>query len=626
MGIRTVFWQLVLAAALFLVSASAMAATDRRVALVIGNGAYKNTAPLANPANDAQAMATALKQVGFDVIFAHDLDKRSMERAIVQFARAAQSADAALFYYAGHGIQRDGVNYLVPTDARLEDEFSLNFELTRVGDVLSALDRARGVKILVLDACRNNPLADRLVPQTASREATGWRGLARIDAVRGMVIAYAAQPNQVAIDGQGDHSPFTAALLKHIDEPGVEIGALFRRVAADVNRATHGRQLPELSVSLFGDFYLNERETDVQAWAKVRDTGKPEDFRQFLHDYPKSILASDARTRLAAIENGRVLQAKSDSERQERERLAREEAVREKARQEQERQLHELAERERIAHEKMIREIAENDKREREQLAKEVAELAKARQEQERQLREQVDKARLEREQFAKAVTERQKTEHGESERLASAEKERALRQSAPQTSPAQSPDGTPPSQAAPQKLALQSKPEQPLPPSDNSEPSTELLRDLQKQLQRVGCYVGAVDGHWGPKSKEAVRNFLRHTGQASASDEATPATLKAITTHKDRVCPRIASRTPATDRPAAPQRPRGEGAAGPTGDNAIRARIEGLRSQCRGNDIAACQRMCSMGLKGACGKAKSLASGNGRYPRRGGRYYRPNE
>jgi uncharacterized caspase-like protein len=191
---------------------------DKRVALVIGNGAYQNTAALPNPANDAEDMAAALRAVGFEVIVEKNANKRSLEMAMARFGRIAQNADAALFYYAGHGIQYRGLNYLVPVDARLEDEFSVNYELTRIDDVLFALSGARGVKLLVLDACRNNPLADRL-SRTASRDVGIGRGLSRIEAARGMIIAYATQPNQVAEDGIGRNSPFTAPSSRRSNNP-----------------------------------------------------------------------------------------------------------------------------------------------------------------------------------------------------------------------------------------------------------------------------------------------------------------------------------------------------------------------------------------------------------------------
>jgi hypothetical protein len=275
---------------------------ENRVALVIGNDAYEHTAALANPGNDAEDMAAALRHVGFSVAFERNLDKRGMEQAIARFARAARDADAALFYYAGHGLQHRGLNYLMPIDAKLEDEYSLNFEMARVDDVLGSLGKARGVKILVLDACRRNPLVEKLSRLATTRDFSGSRGLARLDATRGMVIAYATQADQVAIDGTGRNSPFTAALVKQLNEPGLEIGALFRRVAAQVQRATAGRQLPELSVSLVGEFYFSRADSDVQAWAKLRGSQEPAPLREFLARYPSSPLALDVRERLDAID------------------------------------------------------------------------------------------------------------------------------------------------------------------------------------------------------------------------------------------------------------------------------------------------------------------------------------
>jgi len=306
--------------------------TEKRVALVIGNGAYQNTATLSNPAHDAEDMAATLQAVGFDVIVETNVNKRSLELAMARFGRIAQEADAALFYYAGHGIQHRGVNYLMPIDARLEDEFSVNYELTRIEDVLFALSAARGVKIVILDACRNNPLADRLLLRTLNRDVISTRGLARIEAPRGMIIAYATQSNQVAVDGTGRNSPFTSALLKEIEQPGLEIATLFRRVAANVDRVTGGRQLPELSISMSGEFYLNTRDTDVQAWAKLRGSTDQRQLRNFISLYPDSPLTSDVQERLAAferVERAQVEQAmRAERERIEKERLARDEAER----------------------------------------------------------------------------------------------------------------------------------------------------------------------------------------------------------------------------------------------------------------------------------------------------------
>jgi len=295
--------------ALLLLFCNLAAQAERRVALVIGNGAYRSTAALANPGNDAEDMAASLKRVGFEVMLERELDKRGMEQAIARFARTARDSDAALFYFAGHGMQHHGANYLLPTDAKLEDEFSLDFEMTRLDDVLGALRRARGVQILILDACRRNPLAEKLVQMATTRDFAPTRGLARLDATRGMVVAYSTQADQVAADGTGRNSPFTSALVGHLGDPGVEIGALFRRVAAEVNRATEGRQLPELSISLLGEFYFARADSDVQAWAKVRAVQEATPLKEFIARYPASPLVADARDRIEAIEKAEAPRA-----------------------------------------------------------------------------------------------------------------------------------------------------------------------------------------------------------------------------------------------------------------------------------------------------------------------------
>jgi caspase domain-containing protein len=191
----------------------------------------------------------------------------------------------------------------------------------------------RGVKILILDACRNNPLADRLMLRAINRDVVPSRGLARIEAPRGMVIAYATQSNQVAVDGIGRNSPFTKALLTEMERPGLEIATLFRRVAANVDRATGGRQLPELSISMSGEFYLNTRDTDVQAWAKLRGSTDQRQLRNFIAVYPDSPLTSDVRERIVALERlegeQEATRAQAERERFQRERLSREQAERE---------------------------------------------------------------------------------------------------------------------------------------------------------------------------------------------------------------------------------------------------------------------------------------------------------
>ena len=207
---------------LTLLACGASALADQRIALVVGNSHYKNTAALANPRNDANDVAAALTSLGFKVSIALDADKHGFDVEVENFTRLAKTADAALFYYAGHGMQFEGHNYLVPVDADLRDDVSVQFELTAVDDVKRALRNSPGVKILILDSCRDNPLAENLVRslRAQSRDVPNFRGLAPIESAGGMLVVYSTEANEVAQDGTGRNSPFSAALLNELKEPG----------------------------------------------------------------------------------------------------------------------------------------------------------------------------------------------------------------------------------------------------------------------------------------------------------------------------------------------------------------------------------------------------------------------
>lgn len=233
----------------------APSSADTRVALVIGNGAYKNVPRLPNPPNDATDVAAALIRSGFETILATDLDKAGMDAAAIRFARAARNSDVAMLYYSGHALQFAGINYLAPVDAKLTDEADLR-RMIRVDDMVADLQQAKNLRILVLDSCRDNPLADELKRSIGTTRAIPLqRGLAKIDSAQGMIVAYATQAGRTAEDGNGRNSPYTTAFLKNI-EAQEEIGTIFRRVSADVYETTKHQQLPELSLSLIGEFYL----------------------------------------------------------------------------------------------------------------------------------------------------------------------------------------------------------------------------------------------------------------------------------------------------------------------------------------------------------------------------------
>jgi hypothetical protein len=290
---------------------------DKRVALVIGNGAYVSAPRLPNPRNDAEDVDAALKRSGFETIVGIDLDKAGMDDATIRFARAVRDADVALLYYSGHAMQFAGVNYLIPIDAKLTDEADLR-RMTRVDEVVSDLQHARSVRILVLDSCRDNPLAEELKRSIGlSRAASMQRGLARIDTPLGMIVAFATQAGSTAADGSGRNSPYTGAFLSHIETPD-EIGTVFRRVSTDVYEATKHTQLPELSISLIGEFYLRgaapAKPTPAapaiaapatppaagdaeRTWPFVKDTNSVAVLDDFIARYGDTIYAALARER-----------------------------------------------------------------------------------------------------------------------------------------------------------------------------------------------------------------------------------------------------------------------------------------------------------------------------------------
>jgi hypothetical protein len=238
----------------------AAAMTDEhgpRVALVIGNGAYTNVTPLTNPPNDARDISSALRDLGFKVIEGYNLDSTKMRGKIEEFGAAMPGAAVTLFYYAGHGMQVAGKNYLVPVDARLEHPSSLGVEAIEVSTVISDMETEKRINLVFLDACRDNPLSRSLARSMGtSRSASVGQGLAQLNAGIGTLITFATSPDTVALDGAGRNSPFTTALLKHIRTPGLEVRTMLTRVRADVIKATNEQQVPWDHSSLTGEFYF----------------------------------------------------------------------------------------------------------------------------------------------------------------------------------------------------------------------------------------------------------------------------------------------------------------------------------------------------------------------------------
>lgn len=278
-----------------------------RVALVIGNADYP-TAPLRNPVNDARAMAQALRDLGFEVFSLENADKQRMEQAIVRFAGRLTKDTSGLFYYAGHGVQVNGRNYLVPVDAKIESEREMRIETVGVHLVLDELNYADNrINIVILDACRNNPFERRM--------RGGTRGLAAIDAARGTLIAYATSPGSVALDGDGTNGLYTEELLRALREPGLEVEEVFKRVRVGVALRTNQQQIPWESSSLIGSFVFNSRagapgaasgnagrDVELLYWQSVSAGDNPDAYRAYLRQFPGGTFADLARIRLDELE------------------------------------------------------------------------------------------------------------------------------------------------------------------------------------------------------------------------------------------------------------------------------------------------------------------------------------
>jgi len=305
-----------------------VARADKRVAFVVGNGTYKNVAALPNPPIDARSMAAALRNVGFEVVEGTNLTRDKMTEKLLDFGKKAEGADVALFFYAGHGIAVNGTNYLVPVDADLKSEMDV-----RLGGAINVdltLDQTMGdakVKLVFLDACRDNPFTAKIRSAKATRSVNVQNGLAEMKSGEGTLIAFATGPGQTALDGEaGANSPFTRALLANVTQPGVEIQQAMTKVRAQVNEETQKGQLPWGHTNLTGSVYLNgapapaatgaaapapaavaaapASDVELEFWRSIKDSNKPEELNAYLSSYPSGQFRSLALARIASLENG----------------------------------------------------------------------------------------------------------------------------------------------------------------------------------------------------------------------------------------------------------------------------------------------------------------------------------
>jgi uncharacterized caspase-like protein len=466
----------VAAAALLAVSQPALA--EKRVALVIGNSAYQNVAPLANPVNDSTRIAATLKDAGFDVVDSRrDLPAAEAKRALRDFADRARDADIAVVYYAGHGIEVNGSNYLIPVDARLERDTDIYDEALSLDRILIAIEPAKKLRLVILDACRDNPFAKNMKRTVATR-AIG-RGLAMVEPTNpNVLIAYSAKAGSTAVDGDGSNSPFTLALTQHIAKPGLDVRRAFGFVRDEVLKVTGNQQEPFVYGSLGGEDVplvpapkaapaaavpapaLSAQAEARRDYELALQLGNRNALEAFLRQYPDGFYASLAKLQLdkIAAEEIRVTATeKARSAEQERARL-----IAEGAR-------------------KSEQSKAEADVR--------AAELARVAAEKSKQIAQ---------------------------DQAAAAEQKRLAAEA--------------PAPAKEKAINLAALPPAPAP--------ADVTRSVQAELRRVGCLTGAADGDWNAASQRSLTQFNRYAGTKLDAKVASVDTLDAVKSKSARVCP----------------------------------------------------------------------------------------
>jgi uncharacterized caspase-like protein len=493
--------------------ASAPAHAGKRVALVIGNSAYQNVAALPNPANDAAAIADMLRKASFDLVTARqDLRSQDMRRALREFTDQARGADIAVIYFAGHGLEVNGSNYVVPIDAMLERDADVEDEAVSLNRLLFAAEPASKLRLVILDACRDNPFDKKMKRMVATRAVS--RGLIGVEANRpNTFIAFAAKEGSTAADGVGEHSPFTMALLTHLATPGLDIRKAFGYVRDDVMSSTGNRQEPYTTNSLGGndvslvaapaapavaaappapavdtnaslrrDYEMAERVGTVEAWDSFI-AAHPGGFYTDLARAQRNKLTADTE-RAVAAEKARVAA-------EERTRLAAEGAkADEQARAAEKAKAAEAAR------------LAAEEKKRAEEARLAVAEAAKQQAEQQRLAAEEAKKL--------------------EQARVASVE---PSAQGAGASEPVK-PAGPAVAAAPPSDT----KAERSIPP--------DLPRQLQSELKRVGCKTGDVDGEWNASARKALSLFNDNAGTKFDARVASLDALDAVRGKQGRVCP----------------------------------------------------------------------------------------
>ena len=489
-----------------LVAFAEPAQAEKRVALVIGISNYQRVPRLANPMRDAEAMGALFKQAGFDVVDeARDVGISDLRRAVREFAEKARDADIAVVYYAGHGIEVDGTNYLVPADAKLGSDFDVEDETVSLDRLLRSLDLVKRLRLIILDACRENPFSNAMKRNFASRSI--GRGLARIEpTTSNTLVAFATKAGAVADDGNGENSQYATALVKYLAEPGVDLRLALGRVRDEVLRKTGNRQEPFVYGSLGGDNVAlvpqPEKPHQTEADARVdyefaAQIGTKQVWESFLVSHPDGFYANLARGQIDKLASVQQAQTAADNARRD----AEEQAAR-KAENLQKR-LEEPAKGQKLAAKQQSVEQSQKELEE----AKAQAELAQQR----------AEAAQKEAEQAKRQAVEEAQRQVEEAKRI---DNEKAQKVAA----------------LAPGETADQRS----VSPSSPQINQTDITRLLQAHLTRVGCNSGQIDGNWGDGSQHALDLFNKNAKTKFDIKVASLEALDAVRNIPDRVCPLV--------------------------------------------------------------------------------------
>jgi uncharacterized caspase-like protein len=533
------------------------AMAEKRVALVIGMSKYQQVPRLTNPARDAAAMANLFRKAGFDVVDAKsDLGISGLRHAVRDFAEIARTADIAVVYYAGHGMEVNGTNYLIPVHARLASDFDIEDETISLDRVVRALDPVKRLKLVILDACRDNPFATTMKRSIASRSI--GRGLAEVEPTTSdTLIAFAAKAGAVASDGDGQNSPFATALVKYIAEPGLDLRIAFGRVRDDVLKSTNNRQEPFVYGSLGGEITslvpAVAKPVDPDAQARVdyelaAQIGTKAAWDSFLGRHTKGLYADLARAQTSKLMAAQQSQAKAD--------LARRDAEEQAAKKTEElrKQLEEQAARQTLEAKHKLSEQAKKDLEEaRRQMALQTQKELDAAKQQIEEAKKQAEAARLQVEAAKKQaaadaqrqVDEARKQAEAEAQKQLEAARQQALEQQ--QAFEKQQADR----KASEEKTKLASlNPAPPVAPVTPAQAAPapqmdpgDIARLLQAHLQRVGCNPGTIDGTWDADSRKALALFNKNAHTSFDVKVASLDALDGVRSKPDRVCPLVCAK-----------------------------------------------------------------------------------